>query len=126
MGRENVAGRINLLRVHDRGTKYGPAGDRINVETVVQFVGRPDEAFGFKLRDDGKGPARQGMLALLRDGFNHDWIVNIDYDRDTAAGKRNGTAMRVWLTKPPGPAGGVIFAAGDAASPRKAPPKRAR
>ena len=106
MGVENVTGKISLLRVHDRGSKFGPASDRIDVETIVQFAGRPNEAFGFQLRNDGDGPAHQGMLDLLRDAFNHGWIVSIDYERNSAAGKRNGVAIRVWLTKPPGPPGG--------------------
>ena len=46
----------------------------------MQFVGRPADAFGFQLRDDANGPARQGMLDLLRDAFNHGWIANIDFD----------------------------------------------
>jgi hypothetical protein len=98
--RLNLSGKLSLLRVHDRGTKYGPPTDQIDVEVVVQFVGRPADAFGFQLRDDSKGPAREGMLGLLRDGFNYGWTVNIDYDIN--AGKKNGTIMRTWLTKPAG------------------------
>ena len=48
------------------------------------------------------------MLTLLRDGFNQGWTETIDYDRD--AGKKNGVAVRVWLTRPvqtaPSPGGG--------------------
>ena len=95
-----VSGQLSLLRVHDRGSKYGPPSDQIDVEVVVQFRNRPDDAFGFQLRDDAEGPAREGMLSLLRDGFNHGWIVTIDYN--ISAGHHNGVAMRVWLTKPPG------------------------
>jgi len=94
----NVNGQLSLLRVHDVGTAYGPPFDQIDVEVVVQFVGRPDDAYGFQLRSDGNQPARRGMLDLLRDGFNHNWIVWIDYDAEP--GHHNGVAMRVWLTKP--------------------------
>jgi len=38
------------------------------------------------------------MLDLLRDGFNHDWIVSVDYWIES--GKNNGEIVRVWLTKP--------------------------
>jgi hypothetical protein len=93
----NTSGQISLLRVHDRGTAYGPPTDRIDVEVVIQFVGRPAEAFGFQLRDDAFGPARQGMLDLLRDAFNHGWTAHIDFD--IAAGKHNGQIIRTWLTK---------------------------
>jgi len=98
MGIEQVSGRLKLLRVHDKGTKFGPPSDQIDVEVIVQFFERPNEAFGFQLRDDSQGPAREGMLGLLRDGFNHGWTVTIDFDRVT--GHRNNKAIRVILTRP--------------------------
>jgi hypothetical protein len=63
----------------------------------VQFEGRPADAYGFKLRDDANGPARRGMLDLLRDGFTHSHTVSIDYD--APPGAHNGVIMRVWLTR---------------------------
>jgi hypothetical protein len=101
-----VSGQLSLLRVHERGSKYGPPTDQIDVEVVVQFRNRPNEAFGFQLRDDAEGPAREGMLGLLRDGFNHGWIVTIDYEISPA--HHNGVAVRVWLTKPTGGTGPVL------------------
>jgi hypothetical protein len=101
-----VSGQLSLLRVHERGSKYGPPVDQIDVEVVVQFRNRPNEAFGFQLREDAEGPAREGMLGLLRDGFNHGWTVTIDYD--ISPGHKNGVAVRVWLTKPPGGVGPVL------------------
>ena len=95
----NVNGQLSLLRVHDVGTAYGPPNDQIDVEVVVQFNGRPDDAYGFQLRSDSNAPARTGMLSLLRDGFNHGWHVWIDYD--APPGHHNGTLFRVWVTKPP-------------------------
>ena len=71
----NTSGQISLLRVHDVGTRYGPPSDSIDVEVVVQFVGRPADAFGFQLRSDSNNPARRGMLDLLRD------VPAIDYPR---------------------------------------------
>src|SRR5215211_2330127 len=122
----NTSGRISLLRVHDRGTAYGPPTDRIDVEVVMQFVGRPADAFGFQLRDDANGPARQGMLDLLRDAFNHGWIAHIDFE--TPAGKHNGTIIRTWVTKPPGSRPGQIgdvgIAAATAARARRRQSKR--
>src|SRR5207253_2221043 len=103
VGIENVSGRLSLLRVHDRGTKFGPPSDQIDVEVVVQFVGQPAGAgaYGLQLRADANGPAREGMLGLLRDGFNHNWIVNLDID--IKPGRKNAVIIRVWLTKPPRP-----------------------
>ncbi|MEA2190981.1 MAG: hypothetical protein QOI73_1102 [Solirubrobacteraceae bacterium] len=106
----NVNGQLSLLRVHDRGTKYGPANDQIDVEVVVQFADKPNDAYGFQLRSDADGPARRGMLDLLRDGFNNKWRVWIDYD--APAGHHNGVLMRVWLTRPPARPGPVIGTAG--------------
>ncbi len=94
----NVNGQLSLLRVHDVGTGYGPPNDQIDVEVIVQFVGRPTEAYGFQLRNDGNEPVRHGMLDLLRDGFNNGWTVWIDYD--AVPEHHNSIAMRVWLTKP--------------------------
>ncbi len=94
----NVNGQLSLLRVHDVGTAYGPPSDQLDVEVIVQFAGRPTEAYGFQLRNDGNQPARRGMLDLLRDGFNNGWIVWIDYD--AVPGHHNSRAFRVWLTKP--------------------------
>jgi hypothetical protein len=96
----NLSGQLSLLRVHDRGTKYGPPADQIDVEVVVQFAGRPNDAFGFQLRDDANGPARDGMLALLRDGFTYGWVVHIDYE--ITPPRKNGVILRVWLTRPAG------------------------
>ena len=76
-----------------RGTPGRGHGDSF----VVQFDGRPQDAYGFQLRDDADGPARRGMLDLLRDGFNHRHKVWIDYD--APSGAHNGVIIRVWLTR---------------------------
>jgi len=104
-----LSGQLSLLRVHERGSGFGPASDFIDVEVVVQFVGRPADAFGFQLRSDANLPARQGMLDLLRSAFNRGWIANIDHE--TPPGKHNGIIVRVWLTKPVGH-GGVVGGVG--------------
>lgn len=93
----NTSGTLSLLRVHDRGTAYGPPADRIDVEVVAQFEGRPSDAYGFQLRNDANLPARRGMFDLLRDGFSFGHKVHIDYD--IADGAHNGVVMRVWLTR---------------------------
>jgi len=45
-----VSGQLSLLRVHERGSKYGPPSDQIDVEVVVQFRNRPNEAKAWLLR----------------------------------------------------------------------------
>jgi hypothetical protein len=90
------AGKITFLRVHDEGTGFGPPYDFIDVEVVVKIDSHPDNAYGFQLRNDGNRPARAGMLSLLRDAFNQDRRVLLDYDIDQ--GKNNGVIIRVALT----------------------------
>jgi hypothetical protein len=76
-----------------------PVDSEISATSIAsgKLSSAADKAFGFQLRNDGNGPAHQGMLALLRDALSRDWIVNIDYDIDP--GKKNGIIVRVWLTK---------------------------
>jgi hypothetical protein len=90
-------GKLTFLRVHDVGTSFGPNTDQIDVEVVMKLDSQPDRAMGFQLRNDNNRPARQGMLDLLRDAFNQNWSVAVDYNLDT--GKKNGVAIRVALTK---------------------------
>lgn len=93
----NFSGRLSLLRVHNKGTKFGPPIDQIDVEVVFKLKSHPDKAFGFTLRDDANGPAHRGMLDLLRSGFDHNWTVSTDAEIGT--GKKNGKSIRVWLSK---------------------------
>jgi hypothetical protein len=127
MGVVNTNGRLSLLRVHDRGTKFGPPSDQIDVEVVVAFQGRPNDFFGFQLRQDANAPVREGMLGLLRDGFNHNWIVHLDFDQKP--NRRNSVLFRVWLTKPASPLGGTTLgssaAIGAAAAQRSSSTKSA-
>jgi hypothetical protein len=90
-------GKVTFLRVHDVGTGFGPPTDFIDVEVVVQIDTKPGESYGFQLRNDNNRPARQGMLDLLRDAFNTNASVLIDYD--IPAGKKNGVIIRVALVK---------------------------
>jgi len=90
-------GKITFLRVHDVGTGFGPPSDFINVEVVIQLDTHPGESFGFQLRVDANRAAREGMLNLLRDAFDNNSNVTIDYD--ITPPKKNGVIMRVALRK---------------------------
>lgn len=90
-------GKLNFLRGHDLGTGFGPPSDFIDVEVVAKFASDPPKAFGFQLRTDANGPTRSGMLDLLRDAFNNNWTVCLDYL--LVPGKNNGVIIRVALTK---------------------------
>jgi photosystem II stability/assembly factor-like uncharacterized protein len=85
-------GRVTFLRTHDVGTGWGPPTDFIDVEAVMMLDSLPGKAFGFQLRTDANEEAHTGMLDLLRDAFNHDRLVRIDYFR---TGLRNGRIVRV-------------------------------
>jgi len=95
--RRQVTGKVTMLRVHDVGTKYGPASDQIDAEVVIQLSTQAGKAFGFQLRNDNNTHAREGMLSLLRDAFNYDKNVTIEFD--ISPGKNNGVIVRVWMTK---------------------------
>lgn len=90
-------GKLTFLRVHNVGTKFGPPTDQIDVEVVMKLNTSTTRAMGFQLRNDSNRPARQGMLDLLRDAFNHNWTVSVDFD--LPAGKNNGVIIRVALQK---------------------------
>jgi hypothetical protein len=90
-------GKIVFLRAHDLGTGYGPPNDQLDVEAVFILNAISDGAYGFQLRNDANLPARQAMFSLLRDAFVNNLPVTTDFLIDT--GKKNGTAIRVALTR---------------------------
>ena len=105
-------GRLTLLRVHEVGSGFGPAVDRIDGEVVIALDTEPGRAFGFQLRNDANLAVRRRMLGVLRDAFVHDRPLRIDYLR---TGQHNGTLIRVSeLSAPPlqsGTAAGAALAA---------------
>jgi PASTA domain len=88
-------GKVSFLRVHDVGTGFGPPSDFIDVEVVIQLNTKPGESYGFQLRNDANRAARQGMLDLLRDAFNSNRTVSVDYN--ITPPKKNGVIVRVAL-----------------------------
>jgi hypothetical protein len=92
-----AVGRVALLRVHDVGTRYGPASDQIDAEVVIQLDSQPGKAFGFQLRQDANQQVRQGMLALLLKAYEHNWTVTIDYRVEK--GRDNAMIIRTWVRR---------------------------
>ncbi|PRY44992.1 hypothetical protein [Umezawaea tangerina] len=92
-----TTGKLTFLRVHDVGGGFGPPTDFLDTEAILKLNTEPNRAMGFQLRNDGNRPVRQGMLDLLRDAFNNNWTVSVDYNLD--AGRQNGVAIRVALVK---------------------------
>jgi hypothetical protein len=87
-----AVGRVTLLRVHDVGTGFGPPGDQLDGEVVVFLDSQPEKAFGFRLRTGADRPVAEGMLDLLRDAFNSDRLVRLEFTR---TGCRTGHIVRV-------------------------------
>lgn len=92
-----TSGKLNFLRVHDVNTGYGPNNDQLNAEVIIKFSNNSQKAYGFQLRDNTNKFTHQGMLDLLRDAFNNNHTVTIDFEIEP--GKNNGKIIRVWLTK---------------------------
>jgi hypothetical protein len=90
-------GKVKFLRVNEVGDSFGPAGDSIRVEAIVQLDTVPGKSFGFELRNDRNRPAHQGMLDLLRDAFANNSTVLLDYF--IPEGNNNGILFRVALIK---------------------------
>ncbi len=95
---------LESLQVRPIGWQYGPPQDRIDSEVIITVRGEPQNAYGFQLRKDDNEKTHAGMLDLLRDAFNNDWTVYVEYNIDYEAGKKNGTIVLVGLRKKPMPA----------------------
>lgn len=94
-----ATGKLAFLRVHRLGSGFGPPDDFIDVEVVIG-IKRVKGGFGFTLRNDNQRFAHQGMLDLLRDVFNSDTSVEVEYEVDPGEfGKINGTILRVTRRK---------------------------
>ncbi len=100
---KQASGKVNFIRVHEVGGKYGPPSDQIDAEVIIKFNNIPGKAFGFKLRNDTNESVRNGMLDILRDAFKNDYTVTIDYKakdgNDVRPADKNGLILRVWITK---------------------------
>jgi hypothetical protein len=94
-----ATGQLAFLRVHEVGSGFGPPSDFIDVEVVCGIHGK-EGGFGCTLRDDNTRFAHAGMLDLLRDAFNQNTIIEIEYVVDPGEfGKVNGTILRVTRRK---------------------------
>ena len=90
-----ATGKLAFLRVHRLGSGFGPPSDFLDVEVVIGIKGA-EGGFGFSLRNDNNHFAHQGMLDVLRDVFNSDTNVEVEYTVDPGEfGKVNGTILRV-------------------------------
>jgi len=94
-----ATGKLAFLRVHRLGSGFGPPSDFIDVEVVIGIKGAQG-GFGCTLRNDNNRFAHAGMLDLLRDVFNSDTVVEVEYTLDPGEfGRINGTILRVTRRK---------------------------
>jgi hypothetical protein len=94
-----ATGKLAFLRVHELGSGFGPSFDFIDVEGVVGVQGI-DGGFGFALRNDDARFSHDGMLQVLRDAFNFDTVVEVEYQVDPGEfGKVNDIILRVTRRK---------------------------
>ncbi len=77
---KQMKGRVTFLRVHERGTGYGPPNDALNNAEAIVKIENSSLAFGLGLRPDDKLPAAQAMFALLQDAYNANAPVAIEYE----------------------------------------------
>jgi hypothetical protein len=92
-----ATGKLAFLRVHRLGSGFGPSFDFIDVEVVIG-IKQVEGGFGFTLRNDNNRFTHQGMLDLLRDAFNSDAVVEVEYkliQENSAKSMAQSFALRV-------------------------------
>ena len=94
---EATTGKVTLLRINRVGGSYGPASDKLDAEVIIKMSSKPDYAFGFQLRKDNDEITHQAMLTVLRESYNSDRNVKIEYTREGS--KKNLFIIRVILEK---------------------------
>ena len=76
-----VKGKISFLRVHEPGTKYGGPPDVLDADVIVRLENHPEIALGFKLRPGQDEGTAQGMLDLVRDAFENNEEIHVEYEK---------------------------------------------
>jgi hypothetical protein len=94
---EATTGKVTFLRINRVGGKYGPPNDQIDAEVIFKMSTKPDNAFGFQLRKDNDQLTHQAMLLLLKEAFNSDRSISIEYTKDGT--KKNLMVIRVFVEK---------------------------
>jgi len=93
---KRTSGKINFLRVHERGTKYGPDNDQLDAELIVRVEGDL-QSYGLGLQNNDNLPAAEAMFSLLLEAFNANIPVTIEYKWEP--GRNNHYLFRVIISK---------------------------
>ncbi len=89
-----VEGKINYLRIHDVGTKFGPPNDVLDAEAIVQLDSKPGHFFGLQLRPGSTEVSNESSVKLLRTAFESNLPIKIEYVRN---GIHSGRIIRIIL-----------------------------
>jgi hypothetical protein len=99
MGTEihQITGKLTYLLVRDAR----PLNDFLDVELIVGLDTAPITRFGFKFGAGGIGGIKEiihhSMMDILRDAFNNNWQVTLDYIFDPTG--RDGIIKQVQIGK---------------------------
>jgi hypothetical protein len=97
----SATGKLKHLRVNELNDSFGGCPDCITTEVVFNLNGS-NNWYGLRLLNDSNLVPHQGALDLLRDAFNNNWTVQVDYSDDGLAGRTVFPVAfgRVTLSKP--------------------------
>lgn len=101
MGTEihQITGQLTYLLVRDAR----PLNDSLDVELIVELDTAPVTRFGFKFGEVFSGGIKEiihhSMMDMLRDAFNNNWQVTLDYVFDSTG--RDGIIRQIRIEPPP-------------------------
>jgi len=81
-----VSGQLSRIRVNDLNGSFGGCPNCITAEVLFKFT-NSNRWYGLRLLSDANLVPHQAAVDLLRDAFNNDWTVQVDYSDDGLAGR---------------------------------------
>ncbi len=82
----STTGQLSRIRVNEINGNFGGCPNCITAEVLFQFT-NSSRWFGLRLLNDANLAPHQAAVDLLRDAFNNDWTVQVDYSDDGLAGR---------------------------------------
>jgi len=81
-----TSGQLSRIRVNEINDSFGGCPNCITAEVLFKFT-NSNRWFGLRLLNDANLVPHQAAVDLLRDAFNNDWTVQVDYSDDGLAGR---------------------------------------